>query len=154
MEGTIIRFLLSASLLASLLTFGVFIYGESFHQNPLPEDEEEKRKLLEDSRISSYPDSFRLDRLVINLKSSANRLRFLDVQMYIIPFVKGKHELLFRYLPQIYDAINRLGGEMASDELNSIHGKIVFENRIKGEINKILGEKVVKEIQYSKFTVQ
>ena len=117
-------------------------------------DEEEKAKLLEDSRIQAYPESYRLERLVINLKSSANRLRFLDVQMYVVPFSGGKGELLSRYSPQIYDVVNRIGGGMEPDEINSIHGKIIFENRILKEINRILGEKVVKEIQYSKFIVQ
>ena len=88
------------------------------------------------------------------MKSSSTRLRFLDVQMYIVPFARGKRELLSRHGPQIYDAINRIGGQMEPAELNSIHGKIVFENRIKEEINRILQEKVVKEIQYSKFIVQ
>ena len=154
MEGKFTRTLLSCSLLASLLAFGVFFYAAFFSKRSLPNENEERDKLLQDSRTQGYPDSYRLDRLVVNLKSPATRLRFLDIQMYIVPFVKGKHRLLSKHEPQIYDAVNRIGGEMASEELNSIHGKIIFENRIKKEINQILQEKVVKEIQYSKFIVQ
>ena len=154
MRGRFNDFLLLCSLFASLLTFGVFFYGELVRIRTLPVDREEKEKLLKDSRINAYPDSYRLDRIVTNLKSSTTRLRFLDAQIYIIPFTKGKHDLLDRYRPQIYDSIHRLGGEMTSDELNSIHGKIIFENRMREEINRILPEKVVKEIQYSKFTIQ
>ena len=109
---------------------------------------------MKDSRMDAYPDSYRLDRLIVNLKSSTMRLRFLDAQIYIVPFGRGKHELLNRYAPQIYDAINRIGGGMTPNELNSIHGKLIFKNRVKEEINRILPEKIVKEIQYSKFTVQ
>ena len=106
------------------------------------------------SRIDAYPESYRLERLIVNLKSSATRLRFLDAQIHLVPFSKGNHELLSRYYPLVYDAIHRIGGGMTPDDLNSIHGKIIFKNRIKAEINRVLRKKVIKEVQYSKFTVQ
>ena len=154
MRGRFVDIFLLFSLLASLTTLGVFFYGKLAQTPSLPVDEEGKNKLLMDSRMDAYPDSYRLDRLIINLKSPATRLWFLDTQIYIVPFGRGKHELFNEYAPLIYDAINRIGGGMTPDELNSIHGKIIFKNRVKDEINRILREKVVKEIQYSKFTVQ
>ena len=142
------------SLSTSLLALGVFVYDEFANKRSLPNDEVEKEKLLVDSRADSYPDSYRLERLIINLKSSATRLRFLDIQMHLIPFTKGKHDLLAKHRPEIYDIINRIGGEMTPREINSIHGKIIFENRIKKAINEALGKNIIREIQYSKFTVQ
>ena len=149
-----VRILSLFSLCASGLALGIFLYGEYTSQHPLLNDEVEKQKLLEDSRAATYPESYRLERLIINLKSPATRLRFLDVQIHLIPFAKGKHDLLARHRPQIYDAINRIGGEMTPREINSIHGKIIFEKRIKEGINQILGQTVIREVQYSKFTVQ
>ena len=39
------------------------------------------------------------------------------------------------------------------DELNTVAGKLLLENRLKNIINKILGKKIVSEILFTTFVI-
>ena len=54
----------------------------------------------------------------------------------------------------VRDSFLDIAGEMKPDELNSLTGKILLENRIKQRLNQAAGKKIVQELYFTKFVVQ
>ena len=148
---TIILFLAT---LITAGTLGIFVYSEMLYKRPLPSDEIEKEKLMEDSKVAVTPDMYKLDKMIINLNSSSRRLRFLDVEIHLVPF---KNEAIERFDGKkfyINDAIIDIASNMSPDELNSVAGKVLLEERIRKRLNDFFGKPLVKEIFFSRFVVQ
>ncbi len=133
---------------------GVFVFTEMLYQRPLPNEEIEKASLLTDSKEKVFPAPFKLDKLIINLKSRKTRLRFLNLQVYIVPFHNKYDDLFEKSRAIINDSIIDITSRMAADELNSISGKILLEDRLKKAINRITKKQTVKGLLFTKFVVQ
>ena len=54
----------------------------------------------------------------------------------------------------VRDTFLDIAGEMTPEELNSITGKIILEDRIKKRLNKSLGARPVQEMYFQKYVVQ
>jgi flagellar FliL protein len=146
--------LIALLFLATGAALGTFVYTEMVYKRPLPKDDVELAKLKSDTKGVSTPESYKLDKLTVNLTSKTRRLRFLDVQMHIVVFKKSDISKLEEIKPIINDIIIDVASGMEPDELNSIAGKLIFENRVKKNINEHLKKVVVKELFYTKFVVQ
>lgn len=133
---------------------GIFVYTEILYQKPKILDHVEKQKMMAEGKKQVFPSPFKLKKIIVNLPSRNKRLRFLDVEVHLVPFKPEYHEMLESTLPPIRDAIIDIAGKMEPEELNSVSGKILLENRIKKRINQILHKKVVKDIYFSRFVVQ
>lgn len=142
------------SLLATAGALGVFIYTQMIFKKPLPEDTLERVKMMEEARNSVFPEGYKLDKLIINLKSRRTKLRYLDVEIHFVPFHPKFNENLEMNKALINDAIIDIAGNLEPTELNSSMGKILFETRVKNRVNRILGKKIVKELYFSRFVVQ
>ena len=151
---TLDTIIMALSIAATLATAGVFYYTENIYKRPLPKDEVELAKLKEDVKNVSVPESYKLDKLIINLTSKTKRLRFLDLEAHLVVFNRKYISQLEEAKPIVNDIIIDIASGMAPDELNSIAGKLIFENRVKKRINAHFKEQVLKELFYTKFVVQ
>jgi len=140
--------------LASLATLGVFIYTEMVFKKPLPEDKVELKELKKDTETAVAPEIFKLDKLIINLNSQGSRLRFLEVEIHLVPFKSNALETFDSKKAFVIDAIIDIASNMAPEELNTVAGKVLFEERIRRRLNDFFGKPLVKEIFFSRFVVQ
>jgi flagellar FliL protein len=92
--------------------------------------------------------------MTINLASEQTRLRFLDVEVHLLPFQEEGLKVLEQHKTKMFDIIIEVAGTLSPDELNSVSGKILLENRLKKKINEYLKNQVVREIFFSTFVVQ
>lgn len=148
------KIILILTVLASLGTAGVFVYTEIVFKKPVPNDQVEFDKLKDEKKNIFIPESFKLDKIIVNLPSNTTRLRFLDVEINLVIFDKEDSKILEENKSLINDIIIEVAADMDPDELNSISGKLIFESRVKNRINKKLDKMIVKELFYSKFVVQ
>lgn len=139
---------------ATLGALGIFVYTEMIYKKPLPSEQKEKANLLKDSKKIIFSEAYKLDKMIINLHSRKSRLRFLDIQVYIVPFKPSSNELFEKNKALIHDAIIDVAGQLDPEELNSVAGKILFESRVKKRINDIVNNNLVKELYFSRFVVQ
>lgn len=146
--------ILALMLIVSLGTAGLFIYTEKIYKRPVPSDMVEKEKLMQDSAQYNSLTITKLDKLIINLDSSTRRLRFLEVEVNFVTFKESGAKLITDNNAIINDTIIRLANEIGPEELNTISGKIIFENRIKRALNDFYRKAVIKEIFFSLFVVQ
>ena len=151
---TIDTVILGLALLATGAAVGTFVYTEKIYKKPLPKDEIELTSLKNDTKGLSKPESLKLDKVTINIPSNTRRLRFLDVQIHLVYFKPDDRSALEEISPVINDIIIDVGSQMEPDELNSIAGKLIFENRVKTKINNYFNRPVIKELFYTKFVVQ
>ena len=146
--------ILGLSALVCAGALGIFVYTEILYQKPRINNEVEKEKMMEEGKKQVFPSPFKLKKMIINLPSHTKRLRFLDLEAHLVPFKPEYHDILESSRPPIRDAVIDIASKMEPDELNSISGKILLENRIKKRINQILSKKVIKDIYFSKFVIQ
>lgn len=146
--------LVALSTVVALGLLGVFIYTEVLYEKPLPQNDELVQELLNDIKGEERPQSYEMEKMTINLQSRTRRLRFLDTVMHFVPF-EQKHLSMFEESKAgIQDIIIDTTSRMYPDELNSVAGKILLEDRLKRRINQHLGTKAIREILFVRFVVQ
>ena len=67
----------------------------------------------------------------MNLPARTARLRFLELEISLFPFKEKQKAKLEALTPILKDTIIDVSSKMSPDELNSISGKILLEERIK-----------------------
>jgi flagellar FliL protein len=148
------KILVGISLGASLVCLGLFIYTEMVYQRPLLDNASEFMKLESDAKEINIIDSYKLEKLIVNLQSRTKRLRFLDVQVFIVPFKSGDISTLEEMKVIIHDEMIDVASRMEPDELNTVAGKILLESRVKKRINLLAKRPIAKRLYYTKFVVQ
>lgn len=143
---------LSTIVAVGLLT--VFIYTEVLYEKPLPQDDELVQELLNDIKNEERPQSYEMEQMIVNLQSRTRRLRFLDIIMHFVPFEQKHLSMFEQNRAPIKDVIIDTAGRMHPEELNSVAGKILLEDRLKKRINQRLGSKAIREILFVRFVVQ
>lgn len=146
--------ILGVSTLMTLVVLGTFVYTEIIYERPLPDGEEEKQNLIAHSKKNTETGHFKLDKMIINLNNAGSRLRFLDVEMHLVPFKERYNDIFEQSKPIISDSIIDIASNMKPEELNSIAGKILLEDRIKKRLNRYYEKDYVKGIFFSRFVVQ
>lgn len=146
--------LISLMLLATLATAGVFFYTQYLYEKPLPNPEVERLKMIEEAKTKLFPNSYKLDKLIINLPSRSSRLRFLDVQAYLVPFSSEATESFDLKKAHIQDIVIEIASAMEPEELGTISGKILLESRMKKQINSLFPKPLVKSVQFTDFVIQ
>ena len=142
------------SVAATSFAVGVFVYSLFIFEKPTPDNMIELGNLKKDTSKVLVTDSFIIKKLVINLKSPATKLRYLDVTIHLVPFKADRLELIEKHKAFIQDSIIKIVGDMTPVELNSIAGKIILEDRIKKSINKSLGFSLIKKLFFTQFIIQ
>lgn len=82
------------------------------------------------------------------------RLRYLDMQMNFQLFNDKLEEELVQKKAIIYDKIIQIASTYSADEINSITGKMFFEEKVRTAIREIVGRPVIKSIYFTTFTVK
>lgn len=142
-------------LLTGLVAFFFFYSNGKMFNRPIPENANGETKLLESVRAEYFEESFQLKQVIINLQSNSKRLRFLDVTIYIIPTHRDQIQFLEDKKHIIRDKVIQIASNMYPEELNSISGKLLFENRIKSAINdQVFKQNVAKKIYFTRFVIQ
>ncbi len=141
-------------LLATLATVGVFVYTQILYERPLPNPAAEKAKMMAQAKEQLFPNSYKLDKLIINLPSKSSRLRFLDVQAYLVPFSSEATDSFDKKKAKIQDIFIEVASAIEPNELGTISGKILLESRLKKKINELFPKPLVKNIQFTDFVIQ
>ena len=145
-------------LLATLATAGVFTYTEMLHKAPVVSDEQQKQELMNSVGVNAIPQFFKVEKMVVSLIPRDDvtnaRMRWLEIEMHLILFDPADETYLKDHIAIVKDRVIDIASKMGANELNSVSGKILLEDRLKREINKALLKPVVKNIFFTSFIVQ
>ena len=142
------------NLLGLLVGVGFVYYTNFIYQRPLPSEQVEQAHLIEEAAQLMATAPVRFKRRTVNLLSGPNKLRFLDFQMYVLPFKEAQTDEINKNESLIFDTAIELAGRFTAEELNTVAGKILFEGRIKKQLNSYFNPPLVKKIYFTKFVVQ
>lgn len=150
--------LLLIMLTLTLATAGIFYYTEFLYKKPQVNESHEKAELLENKDARAIPQFFKVDKMVISLipkDAPANaRMRWLEIEMHLVLFEREDEVYISENIAVVKDRIIDIASRMGTEELNSVSGKILLEDRLKREINKALLRPVIKNIFFASFIVQ
>lgn len=119
--------------------------------NQAAEAEALKNEALETTQMKPVP----IKKFVVNLHSRSSRLRYLDLEMNVLTFSEEQKEIVKANEHVFKDVVIEIASHLEPDDLDSVTGKILLENKIKKAVNAKLGEQpVVKQIYFSGFVVQ
>lgn len=118
--------------------------------NQAAETDSLKTQAIEQSQLQPVP----IKKFVVNLHSASTRLRYLDVEMNILTFHADQKDIIKAHEYLFKDVVIEVASHLDPDDLDSVTGKILLENKIKKQVNAKLGQPVVKQIFFSVFVVQ
>ena len=143
-------FLLSVT----LATSGIYIYTQFIYEKPYLDNEKEFKLLQKKEKEKFNNNTYRLDKLIINLPSETSRNRFFEVRIYLIPFEGNDIRDFEDYKAVIQDSIIDIAGRMSAGELSSVSGKLLLKSRVKKRINTLMNKNAVRKIYFTRFIVQ
>lgn len=149
-----LKILILINLVVALLGAGV-VYYSHFMIKPEPTDQLSEKSKLKDSlseQVSITP--VPIKKFTVNLSSHANRLRFLNLEMSILPFFEDQKALITKNEFLIKNVVIELASSLTPEEVETVTGKMLFESRIKKQVNAKLGQPVIKQIFFSGFVIQ
>ena len=146
--------IISAFSIATFAITGLFYYTIYMAPKPLPKEKENFEKLREMKTSEELVTGIPVKRILVNLPSNTSRLRFLELEISLFPFKNDQKPKIEKKLPILKDTIINVVSKMEPDELNSISGKILLEERIKRVFHSNVDEKLISKIFYTKFVVQ
>ncbi len=146
--------LVGLSLIATITTLGIFLYTNMLAQRPLPSNVVEKKALDEDIKKNELVATFKMEPIVVNLIGQRQKLRFLSLELFLHPLKEEDTEVFKENIPQLNDTIIDIASKIPPNELNTLTGKMILENRLVHAMNKVLKKDSVKEIYFSKFVIQ
>jgi flagellar FliL protein len=146
--------LIGVSTLISVSLAGIFYYTTMVYVKPLPNNKEEFEKMLAETKVVEKVPGVEFEKVIVNLQSKTSRLRFLETTLTLIPFKKSQVGIIEGSKEIILDSIINVVGNMDPEELNTISGKLLLEERLKKNIEKTLSPDLIKEIYFSTFVIQ
>ncbi len=146
--------IVSAFSVATLAITGFFYYTIYMAPKPLPKEKENLEKLSDITKPKELIKGIPVKRILVNLPSNTSRLRFLELEISLFPFRENQKIKIKKTLPILKDTIINVVSKMEPDELNSISGKILLEERIKKRFHQSVSEQLISKIFYTKFVVQ
>lgn len=133
---------------------GAVFYAHNMIKPPPTDQAAEAESLkagaLEQAQVKAVP----IKKFVVNLHSGSSRLRYLDLEMNIMPFQNEQAELIKASEHIFKDILIEIASHLDPSDLDTLSGKILLENKIKKQVNTKLGQPVVKQIYFSGFVVQ
>lgn len=150
--------LLAVMFLTTLAVIGIFYYTEKIYKRPPIDEAKEKLAFLKESDPKALPAFYKIDKMTVSLvpadARSSQRMRYVEMEIHLVMFKSSDAGIIKTYLPVVQDKIIVIASKMGAEELNSLTGKILLEDRLKKEINASLGKPIVKSIFFSRYTVQ
>ena len=147
--------LIGLSALASLAALTVCIYTIKIYKRPLISNQTEFTELKQiAANVGQDTATFKLGPLTTNLASTSNRLRFVSFELYLLPQSADDLKLLEEQSAALYDFIYQNLDRFTPQEINTVSGKLIFELRLKNNINQFFGRPIIKAMYFSDFMVQ
>jgi flagellar FliL protein len=150
--------LTGVSLLTTLAVIGLFYYTEKVYKKPPIDENKERDALFKEKNTKSLPYIYKIDKMTVSLipidPNKNQRMRWLEVEVNLELFKEEDLGFVKAYLAAVQDRIIEITSKMGPDEINTVSGKVLLEERLKNEFNRVLKKKVVYKIYFSKFIVQ
>lgn len=150
--------LLGVMMLTTLAVIGLFYYTEKIYKRPPIDETKEREAFLKENDPKAMPVFYKIEKMTVSLvprdPNANQRMRYLEVELSLVLFKPEDAGIIKTYLMVVQDKIINVSSKMGAEELNSLTGKILLEDRLKKEINKTLGKPVVKSIFFSRYIVQ
>jgi flagellar protein FliL len=150
--------LLAVMLLTTSGVIGLFYYTEKVYKRPPIDEKKEQEAFLKDGNPKAMPAFYKIDKMTVSLvpkdSAGAQRMRYVELEIHLVLFKAEDAGIIKTYLSIVQDKIITVSSKMGADELNSLTGKILLEDRLKKQINTTLGKPVVKSIFFSRYIVQ
>lgn len=149
--------LLGVMTLTTLAVIGLFYYTEKIYKRPPIDENKEKLALFSENDPKALPVFYKFDKMTVSLvpkdQNGNQRMHYAEIEVHLVLFKSEDAGIIKTYEAVVKDKIITIASKMGADELNTLTGKILLENRLKTEINKSLGKPVVKGIFFSRYTV-
>jgi len=139
-----------------LAGLGVVYYSHKILK-PEPTDQVAEAQSMKENAISeSQLKPVPIKKIVVNLHSSASKLRYLDVEMNILTFHEDQIQIIKDHEYIFKDVLVEIGSHLEPQDLETVTGKILLENKIKKKVNEKLNphQPTIKQIFFSGFVVQ
>ena len=150
--------LLSLMVLTTIAVVGLFYYTEKMYKRPPIDEKKERETFLKEGNAKTIPAFYKLDKMTVSLvpkdSSGMQRMRYVELEVHLVLFTSDDAGVIKTYQSVVQDKIITVASKMGADELNSLTGKILLEDRLKKEINKSLDKTIVKSIFFSRYIVQ
>ena len=146
--------LLGVMTLTTLAVIGLFYYTEKIYKRPPIDENKEREAFLKENDPKALPSFYKLDKMTVSLvpKEQGNqRMRYVELEIHLVLFKADDAGVIKTYQPVVQDRIITIASKMGADELNSLTGKILLEDRLKKDINKSLGKTIIKSIFFSRY---
>lgn len=148
------KILIIVNLVVVLAGAGAVYYSHNLIK-PIPTDQKAEEEALKtnaaaEAQLQPVP----LKKIVVNLYSKATRLRYLDIDMSVLTFHEDQKEIVKNHEYIFKDVVVEIAAHLTPEELESMTGKILLENKIKKTVNTKLGQPVIRQIFFSGFVVQ
>lgn len=150
--------LLGVMFATTLAVFGLFYYTEKIYKRPPIDEKNEQNAFFKDNNSKDLPAFYKLEKMTVSLVPKnpigVQRMHYVELEVHLVLFKSDDAGIIKTYLPVVQDRIITIASKMGVEELGSLTGKILLEDRLKKEINKALGSLVVKSIFFSRYVVQ
>jgi flagellar FliL protein len=149
------KILVIVNLVIALAGVGVVFYSHNI-LGPPPTDQAAEAESLKTNALASVQiKPVPIKKFVVNLHSGSSRLRYLDLEMNVLTFKENQKQIIKENEHIFKDIVIEIASHLGPEDLDSITGKILIENKIKKQVNAKLGDPpVVKQIYFSGFVVQ
>jgi flagellar protein FliL len=148
------KVLLGLNGLVALAAAGLVVYSHT-SVKPLPTDQAAEEKSLEAGALAeSQISPINFKKIVVNIHSAGTRLRFLELEMGVLPFAESQKDAIKSVEYLFQNALIEIAATMTPEELGAVTGKILLESRVKKKVNESLGAPLIRQIYFSKFIVQ
>ena len=149
------KILIIVNLVIALAGAGVVFYSHSMIK-PDPTDQvAEAEAIKTDAAATTQLRPVPMKKFVVNIHSKSSRLRYLDLEMNILTFQEDQKDIIKANEHIFKDTVIEIASHLDPEDLESVTGKILLENKIKKQVNTKLGDSpVIKQIYFSGFVVQ
>lgn len=149
------KILIILNLVVVLAGAGLVFYSHNMIKPEPTNQDAETQKLKDEAIAQTQVTAVPIKKFVVNLHSRNTRLRYLDIEMNVLTFTDEQKEIVKANEHIFKDVVVEIASHLEPDELDSVTGKILLENKIKKRVNEKLGEPpVIKQIYFSGFVVQ
>lgn len=148
------KILILANLVIALAASGLVYYSHTMIKPEATDQSAEAAALKQNALDQSHLTPVPIKKFVVNLHSRSTRLRYLDLEMSVLTFHEDQKEIIKTHEYIFKDVLIEIASHLDPEDLDSVTGKILLENKIKKQVNTKLGQPVVKQIYFSGFVVQ
>jgi len=148
------KILIFINLIGVLGSVGLVLYSHLMIKPVATDQKAEAQKLQTEAKQNLEIKPVMIKKFVVNLSSKASRLRYLDLEMNLMPFYEDQASVIKEHEFLIKDIVVEIASHMQPEDLENVTGKILLENKIKKQVNQKFGQPVIKQIFFSGFVVQ